>query len=48
MSKVACSQALLPYFMPAQINAYRASHPKVTFEVSLRDRHRAEQALVDA
>ena len=43
---VACSQALLPYFMPAQINAYRAVHPAVTFEVNLRDRHRAEHALV--
>jgi DNA-binding transcriptional LysR family regulator len=45
--KVACSQALLPYFMPAEINAYRASHPKVTFQVNLRDRHRAERALVE-
>ena len=44
--KVACSQALLPYFMPHEINAYRAEHPKVTFEVNLRDRYRAEQALV--
>lgn len=45
--KIACSQALLPYFMPAQINAYRAVHPMVTFEVNLRDRFRAERALVD-
>jgi DNA-binding transcriptional LysR family regulator len=44
---IACSQALLPYFMPAQINAYRASHPKVTFAVNLRDRFRAERALVE-
>ncbi|OWU84395.1 regulatory protein [Oceanicola sp. 22II-s10i] len=43
---VACSQALLPYFMPREINAYRAEHPRVTFEVNLRDRYRAERALV--
>jgi DNA-binding transcriptional LysR family regulator len=45
--RIACSQALLPYFMPAQINAYRAAHPRVTFAVNLRDRFRAERALVD-
>lgn len=44
--KVACSQALLPYFMPREINNYRAEHPLVTFEVNLRDRYRAERALV--
>ncbi|WP_238365743.1 LysR family transcriptional regulator [Mesobacterium pallidum] len=44
--KVACSQALLPYFMPREINVYRADHPQVTFSVNLRDRHRAERALV--
>jgi DNA-binding transcriptional LysR family regulator len=44
---IACSQALLPYFLPAQIGAYRAAHPGVTFEVSRRDRDRAERALVD-
>jgi DNA-binding transcriptional LysR family regulator len=44
---IACSQALLPYFLPAQIAAYRAQHPAVTFSVDLRDREAAEQALVD-
>ncbi len=44
---IACSQALLPYFLPEQIAAYRASHPLVTFSVLLRDRAAAEQALVD-
>jgi len=43
---VACSQALLPYFMPREINAYRTEHPRVTFSVNLRDRYRAERALV--
>lgn len=44
---IACSQALLPYFLPAQIAAYRAEHPGVTFGVSLRDRAAAESALTD-
>lgn len=44
---IACSQALLPYFLPEQISAYRALHPRVTFSVLLRDRAAAEQALVD-
>jgi len=44
---IACSQALLPYFLPEQISTYRGAHPAVTFEVLLRDRSAAEQALVD-
>lgn len=44
---IACSQALLPYFLPQQIAAYRAHHPAVTFSVHLRDRAAAEQALAD-
>jgi len=44
---IACSQALLPYFLPEQITAYRRTHPAVTFSVLLRDRAAAEQALVD-
>ena len=44
---IACSQALLPYFLPRQIALYRAEHPGVTFAVSVRDREAAEQALVD-
>jgi DNA-binding transcriptional LysR family regulator len=44
---IACSQALLPYFLPEQIASYRREHPAVTFSVQLRDRAAAEQALVD-
>jgi DNA-binding transcriptional LysR family regulator len=44
---IACSQALLPYFLPEQISRYRAEHPAVTFGVAVRDRAAAEQALVD-
>lgn len=44
---IACSQALLPYFLPEQISGYRAGHPAVTFGVSLRDRAEAEQSLVE-
>lgn len=42
---VACSQALLPYFMPEQIAIYRAAHPGVSFAVNIRDRAQAEQDL---
>lgn len=44
---IACSQALLPYFLPEQISRYRKDHPAVTFGVSLRDRAAAEQSLVE-
>lgn len=44
---IACSQALLPYFLPEQIARYRSEHPAVTFSVLLRDREQAEQAIVD-
>lgn len=44
---IACSQALLPYFLPAEIERYRAEHPGVTFSVAVRDREAAEQALLD-
>jgi DNA-binding transcriptional LysR family regulator len=44
---IACSQALLPYFLPEQIAVYRNEHAAVTFGVHLRDRTAAEQALVD-
>ncbi|MEM8728319.1 MAG: LysR family transcriptional regulator [Pseudomonadota bacterium] len=43
---IACSQALLPYFLPEQIARYRSQHPAVTFGVSLRDRAAAETALI--
>ncbi len=44
---IACSQALLPYFLPEQITRYRREHPGVNFGVYLRDRSAAEQAIVD-
>ncbi|WP_434618477.1 LysR family transcriptional regulator [Tabrizicola sp. M-4] len=44
---IACSQALLPFFMPEQIGRYRRDHPGVTFAVHLRDRAAAEAALVE-
>lgn len=42
---MACSQALAPYFLPAQIAAYRQEHPGVTFSVQIRDRAAAEEDL---
>ncbi|WP_425092324.1 LysR family transcriptional regulator [Tropicimonas sp. S265A] len=44
--KIACSQALLPYFLPQQISEYRSAFPGVTFSVKVRDRIEAEQDLV--
>jgi DNA-binding transcriptional LysR family regulator len=44
---IACSQAFLPYFLPAQIGRYRREHPAVSFGVGLRDRAAAEAALGD-
>ena len=32
---IACSQALLPYFLPEQISTYRNEHPGVEFSVLL-------------
>ena len=43
--KIACSQALLPYFLPKQISLYRAEFPAVTFSVNVRDRIQAERDL---
>lgn len=42
---IACSQALLPYFLPKQISLYRAAYPGVTFSVNVRDRAEAERDL---
>jgi DNA-binding transcriptional LysR family regulator len=42
---IACSQALLPYFLPEQIAQYRGEHPGVTFTVNARDRLEAEREL---
>ncbi|WP_116134549.1 LysR family transcriptional regulator [Tropicimonas sp. IMCC34043] len=44
---IACSQALLPFFLPENIGRYRRDHPGVTFSVHLRDRAAAEAALVE-
>lgn len=43
--KIACSQALLPYFLPRQISLYRAEFPGVSFAVRVRDRIQAERDL---
>jgi DNA-binding transcriptional LysR family regulator len=42
---IACSQALLPFFLPYQIAKYLNLHPKVTFNVQKRDRCLAEESL---
>ena len=43
--RIACSQALAPDFLPAQIADYRARYPQVAFEVSVLDHERAMAAL---
>ena len=42
---IACSQALLPFFLPSEIASYRRDHPGVTFTVNARDRVAAEREL---
>lgn len=44
---IACSQALLPFFLPDQISQYHTSHPQVTFNVQRRDKNAAEQELIN-
>jgi len=44
---IACSQALLPYFLPEQISLYQAQHPGVTFSINVRDRQQAERDLTN-
>ena len=44
---IACSQALLPFFLPHQIDKYRTEFPMVQFCVLPRDRAAAEVALSD-
>ncbi len=44
---IACSQAMMPSFLPEQIAKYRHEHPGVTFNALVRDRASAEQALVE-
>ena len=43
--KIACSQALLPYFLPKQIYLYQTEFPNVIFSVNARDRIQAERDL---
>jgi DNA-binding transcriptional LysR family regulator len=42
---IACSQALIPYFLFEQNAAYHKDHPGVTFSVIVRDREAAERDL---
>ncbi|MFN0263808.1 LysR family transcriptional regulator [Tepidamorphus sp. 3E244] len=42
---IACSQAMLPYFLPEQIARYRTEHTGVSFSVNVRDRTEAEDEL---
>ncbi|MDX1269692.1 MAG: LysR family transcriptional regulator, partial [Oceanisphaera sp.] len=42
---LACSQALVPYFMPSQIARYRRDYPGVTFAIKVRDRSQVEREL---
>ena len=42
---IACSQALVPFFLPAEIARYRHEHPGVAFTVNVRDRVAAEADL---
>jgi DNA-binding transcriptional LysR family regulator len=44
---VACSQALLPFFLPRQIAAYQRVFPAVTFRVQVKDGKEAEAALLE-
>lgn len=42
---IGCSQALMPYFLPAQIARYQAEHPSVTFDVQVMEHGQAAEAL---
>ncbi|UOM33946.1 LysR family transcriptional regulator [Acuticoccus sp. I52.16.1] len=44
---IACSQALAPYFLPAEIAAYRTLYPQVTFDVRVLDHIAATSAVED-
>ena len=44
---IACTQALMPWFLPREIEGYRSEHPAVTFNALVRDRESAEQALAE-
>lgn len=42
---IGCSQALVPYFLPAQISKYQSEFPDVTFSVEVIEHERAAEAL---
>lgn len=42
---IGCSQALMPYFLPAQIARYQIEHPQVTFNVQVMEHTQAAEAL---
>ena len=44
---IACAQALMPHFLPREIEAYRSEHSAVTFNALMRDREAAERALAE-
>lgn len=44
---IGCSQALVRYFLPAQIVAYQSQFPNVNFEVTVLEHGAAQQALED-
>lgn len=44
---IACSQAVASHFLPAEIAAYRAEFPAVTFEVLVADHVAAQAVLMD-
>ncbi|GMG83033.1 LysR family transcriptional regulator [Paralimibaculum aggregatum] len=43
---IACSQALMNIFLPAEIARFRKRHPGVTFSLKVRDRAAAERDLL--
>jgi len=44
---VASTKAAIPYFLPQQINHYRAQHPKVSFKVNSCDIETAQKQLTN-
>lgn len=45
--RIACSQALVNYFLPQEIAAFRASYPHVSFAIAVVDHDAALKRLVD-
>lgn len=44
---VASTKAAIPYFLPQQINSYRAHHPKVSFKINSCDIETAQDQLTN-